>query len=274
MAINFPNLPRFTPQEGGSLPDLQQAIMQGIGNYMQPKQMAQEFLHRELTNKVLGAQAKFAEPLVQAQIIKALQPNSAMAKLPYEIALLQARTEKAKKPEGGVVAGDRVLLTTGAKTASQKNIGYYRKTLESLNQILALNDDEIPGMASFTSTFPKYLSGIAKAKDQFAKAESFPGTIPGMKASEDVVSKYRSESIDEYRARLGALTKEIGSGLNTELENMTLGMSVKMPKNEPAQSNKSTKIPPTSSPGKNEPAQSNKDVIEYHLVNGRYVPKG
>ena len=80
MAINFPNLPRFTPQEGGSLPDLQQAIMQGIGNYMQPKQMAQEFLQRELTNKVLGAQAKYAEPLVQAQISKALQRSSASAK--------------------------------------------------------------------------------------------------------------------------------------------------------------------------------------------------
>lgn len=254
MAINFPNLPRFTPQEGGSLPDLQQAIMQGIGNYMQPKQMAQEFLHRELTNKVLGAQAKFAEPLVQAQISKALQPSSASAKLPYEIELLRARTDKLRKPEGGVVSGDRIPLTTGAKTASQKNIGYYRKTLESLNQILALNDDELPGMASFTSAYPKYLSGIAKAKDQFAKAESFPGTIPGMKASEDVVSKYRTESIPEYRERIRKLHTEIGSGLNTELENMSLGMSVKMPGNEPA--------------------QSNKDVVEYHLVNGRYVPKG
>jgi len=258
MAINFPTMPRFTPEEAGAMPDLQQAIMQGLGNYMQmqtqPKQMAQDFLAKQLTNKMKGIEAQYAEPMAQAQIRKALQPSAAAAKLPYEIALLQARTEKARRPEGGVVSGDRIPLTTGAKTASQKNIGYYSKTLESLNQLLDLNDDEIPGMASFTSTYPKYQSTIAKVKDQFAKAESFPGTIPGMQASENVVRKYRTESIPEFRERIRKLKTEIEGGLNTELENMSLGMSVKMPGNEPA--------------------QSNNKVIEYHLVNGRYVPKG
>jgi hypothetical protein len=262
MAINFPTMPKFTPEEAGALPDLQQAIMQGLGNYMQmqtqPKQMAQDFLAKQLSNKMLGTQAQYAEPLVQAQISKALQPSAAAAKLPYEIALLQARTEKARRPEGGVVSGDRIPLTTGAKTTAQKNIGYYRKTLDSLDQLLALEDKEIPGMLSVESTKPKYLSSLAKVKDQFAKSESFPGTIPGMKASEDVLRKYRTESVPEYRKRISSLKKEIQNGMKVELENLKMGM--------PLDESQQLQF--------NNQANPNENIVEYHLVNGRYIPKG
>lgn len=85
MAINFPNLPRFTPEEAGAMPDLQQAIMQGLGNYMQmqtqPKQMAQDFLARQLQNKMLGTQAEYAEPTAQAQL-NLLQAQAARARQP------------------------------------------------------------------------------------------------------------------------------------------------------------------------------------------------
>ena len=88
MAINFPTMPKFTPEEAGALPDLQQAIMQGLGNYMQlqtqPKQMAQDFLAKQLANKMAGVQAQYAEPtaqanleLLQARRAKALQPSGA-----------------------------------------------------------------------------------------------------------------------------------------------------------------------------------------------------
>lgn len=86
MAINFPTMPRFTPEEAGAMPDLQQAIMQGLGNYMQmqtqPKQMAQDFLAKQLSNKMLGTQVQYAEPeaqaklrLLEAQRAKAMQPS-------------------------------------------------------------------------------------------------------------------------------------------------------------------------------------------------------
>jgi hypothetical protein len=126
MAINFPNLPRFTPQEGGSLPDLQQAIMQGIGNFMQPKQMAQDFLKRELINKMLGTQAQYAEPMAQASLQqklmeqqfapqlnqarlelleaqkqKQLQPSMQQELLPYQIELTKAKTKAATLPKAG-----------------------------------------------------------------------------------------------------------------------------------------------------------------------------
>lgn len=79
MAINFPTMPKFTPEEAGALPDLQQAIMQGLGNYMQlqtqPKQMAQEFLSNQLANKIKGIQAQYAEPQAQASLQSQLLQN-------------------------------------------------------------------------------------------------------------------------------------------------------------------------------------------------------
>lgn len=79
MAINFPTMPRFTPEEAGAMPDLQQAIMQGLGNYMQlqtqPKQMAQEFLSNQLANKIKGIQAQYAEPTAQASLQSQLLQN-------------------------------------------------------------------------------------------------------------------------------------------------------------------------------------------------------
>lgn len=130
MAINFPNLPKFTPEEAGAMPDLQQAIMQGLGNYMQmqtqPKQMAQDFLARQLQNKMLGTQAEYAEPMAQASLQQkmmeqqfypqlqqarlglleaqkqaALKPSVAEQLMPYQAELLKAKTETAKLPRGG-----------------------------------------------------------------------------------------------------------------------------------------------------------------------------
>jgi hypothetical protein len=280
MAINFPTMPRFTPEESGALPDLQQAIMQGLGNYMQlqtqPKQMAQDFLAKQLTNKMKGIEAQYAEPMAKTSYDQALfnlskerqlLPLEMQAKqaqldlLPFEKqfkeAQIQAQLAKAAK-DSGTSTGNRIPLTTGAKTTAQKNIGYYRKTLDSLDQLLALEDKEIPGMISVESTKPKYLSSLAKVKDQFAKSESFPGTIPGMKASEDVLRKYRTESVSEYRKRISSLKKEIQNGMKVELENLKMGM--------PLDESQQLQF--------NNQANPNENIVEYHLVNGRYIPKG
>lgn len=130
MAINFPTMPRFTPEEAGAMPDLQQAIMQGLGNYMQlqtqPKQMAQDFLAKQLANKMSGIQAQYAEPMAQASLQQklmeqqfypqlqqarlglleaqkqsALKPSVSEQLLPYQAELLKAKTEAARLPKGG-----------------------------------------------------------------------------------------------------------------------------------------------------------------------------
>lgn len=130
MAINFPTMPRFTPEEAGAMPDLQQAIMQGLGNYMQmqtqPKQMAQDFLAKQLANKMSGVQAQYAEPMAQASLQQkmmeqqyypqlqqarlgllnaqkqaALKPSVSEQLLPYQAELLKAKTEAARLPKTG-----------------------------------------------------------------------------------------------------------------------------------------------------------------------------
>lgn len=216
MAINFPNLPRFTPQEGGSLPDLQQAIMQGIGNYMQPKQMAQEFLQRELTNKVLGAQAKYAEPLVQAQISKALQPNSAMAKLPYEIELLRARTDKART--------DKATLPKAAKmTAYEQKREAGGGVLDYLTPVI----QKQPYIGTFASS--QVASDLAaykkdpKARERLIDYATASGLIPehtsgalssqGLQTTVDALKHQRQATTQGwpifYEKQVAALPKEI-----------------------------------------------------------------
>jgi hypothetical protein len=75
IGFNLPGIPsqiRGTAEEAGALPDLQQAIMQGFGSGLQmqyaPKQMAQDFLAKQLSNKMLGTQAQYAEPEAQAKL--------------------------------------------------------------------------------------------------------------------------------------------------------------------------------------------------------------
>lgn len=143
MAINFPTMPRFTPEEAGAMPDLQQAIMQGLGNYMQlqtqPKQMAQDFLAKQLANKMAGVQAQYAEPMAQASLQQklmeqqfypqlqqarlglleaqkqsALKPSVSEQLLPYQAELLKAKTEAARLPKGGKLTTYEQKRTAGS----------------------------------------------------------------------------------------------------------------------------------------------------------------
>lgn len=93
MAINFPTTPRYTQEEMGAMPDLQQAMMQGLQNYMQmqmqPKQMAEQLLSQQLQNKMQGIKAQYAEPtaranleLIEARKAKAMQPSIARTSAP------------------------------------------------------------------------------------------------------------------------------------------------------------------------------------------------
>jgi hypothetical protein len=133
IGFNLPGIPgqiRGTAEEAGGMPDLQQAIMQGFGGGLQmqyaPKQMAQDFLAKQLANKMAGVQAQYAEPmaeaslqqkmmeqqfypqlqqaklgLLEAQKQAALKPSVAEQLLPYQAELLKAKTETARLPRGG-----------------------------------------------------------------------------------------------------------------------------------------------------------------------------
>lgn len=93
MAINFPTTPRYSQEEVGGMPDLQQALMQGLQNYMQmqmqPRQMAEQLLSQQLQNKMQGIKAQYAEPtaranleLIEARKARAMQPSAPRATAP------------------------------------------------------------------------------------------------------------------------------------------------------------------------------------------------
>ncbi len=115
IGFNLPGIPsqiRGTAEEAGAMPDLREALMQGFGGGLQmqyaPKQMAQDFLAKQLSNKMLGTQAQYAEPeaqaklrLLEAQRTKAMQPSIQQQLLPYQIELTKAKTKAATLPKAG-----------------------------------------------------------------------------------------------------------------------------------------------------------------------------
>lgn len=146
IAFNLPGIPgqiRGTPEEAGALPDLQQAIMQGFGGGLQmqyaPKQMAQDFLAKQLANKMAGVQAQYAEPMAQASLQQklmeqqfypqlqqarlglleaqkqsALKPSVSEQLLPYQAELLKAKAEAARLPKGGKLTTYEQKRTAGS----------------------------------------------------------------------------------------------------------------------------------------------------------------
>lgn len=131
IAFNLPGIPsqiRGTAEEAGAIPDLQQAMMQGFGGGLQmqyaPKQMAQDFLAKQLANKMSAIQAQYAEPMAQASLQQkmmekqfypqlqqarlglleaqkqaALKPSVSEQLLPYQAELLKAKTEMTRIPK-------------------------------------------------------------------------------------------------------------------------------------------------------------------------------
>lgn len=133
IGFNLPGIPsqiKGTAEEAGAMPDLREALMQGFGGGLQmqyaPKQMAQDFLAKQLANKMSGIQAQYAEPLAQASLQQkmmeqqfypqlqqarlglmeaqkqaALKPTASEQLLPYQAEFLKAKTEAARLPRGG-----------------------------------------------------------------------------------------------------------------------------------------------------------------------------
>jgi len=253
MAINFPTMPKFTPEEAGALPDLQQAIMQGLGNYMQlqtqPKQMAQDFLAKQLANKMAGVQAQYAEPTAQANLeflqarrAKALQPSvtglsplekaiSGMQRIRQQYGVESPEAKMAQDYASRLAAGPAGMSfgvdKEGNITFSQGGVagGAKLKTGESY-----VTDDqgkpigiaapptseeakEISGGASFNYALPKMNTGSAP----------YLGKGGATQLAQDI---YNQESSPEAKQRLINLivAKKLSSAAAIK-ENATLGGS-------------------------------------------------
>lgn len=164
-------MPRFSPEETGALPDLQQALMQGFQNYMQmqvqPKQLAQDFLAKQLQNKMEGVKAQYVEPTAQANLeliharkAKALQPSSSGIQVSANLGkALQDRerigaaygtdspeyemaTDYAKKLSQGIRTSSRSAGTTsrgGKLSVAEEKAQAGGRVMDYLNPVLQAN---------------------------------------------------------------------------------------------------------------------------------------
>ena len=101
MAINLPNFRQLTAADMGAF-DLPSALQKGFQNFntfqearYKPKNLEEELLAKQLTNKIQGINAQYAEPLKKLEI-QTNQENLAMN--PLRMKLIEAQINKANRP--------------------------------------------------------------------------------------------------------------------------------------------------------------------------------
>lgn len=252
MAINFPTLPKFTPEEAGALPDLQQAIMQGLGNYMQlqtqPKQMAQDFLAKQLANKMAGVQAQYAEPMAKTSYDQALfnlsrgrqlLPLEMQAKqaqlelLPFEKQLKQAQMQaamaKAQK-DAGIITGapeGNIPLSSATKKEHEgqiTSIDAVGKNIESLIKF-AKEEAGVPGVFNQTGARRAQYDALVKGgADLLSKAMKTPAFERAFKGMEVNLKQGLGETDEAYANRLLGLYNRLADERNTLIGQIKYGI--------------------------------------------------
>lgn len=252
MAINFPTMPKFTPEEAGALPDLQQAIMQGLGNYMQlqtqPKQMAQDFLAKQLANKMAGVQAQYAEPMAKTSYDQALfnlskerqllplemQAKQAQLELApfekqYKQAQIQAQIAKAQK-DAGIVTGapeGNIPLSSATKKEHEgqiTSIDAVGKNIESLIKF-AKEEAGVPGVLNQTGARRAQYDALVKGgADLLSKAMKTPAFERAFKGMEVNLKQGLGESDEAYANRLLGLYNRLADERNSLISQIKYGI--------------------------------------------------
>lgn len=236
MAINFPNLPRFTPEEAGAMPDLQQAIMQGLGNYMQlqtqPKQMAQDFLAKQLANKMAGVQAQYAEPMAKTSYDQALfnlsrgrqlLPLEMQAKqaqlelLPFEKQLKQAQMQaaiaKAQK-DAGIVTGapeGNIPISSGTRKEHEAQISSIDAVREGIQDLASMVKKQgTPGyLERGSDRRAAYDAQVGLITDLLSKSLKLPAFERAFKGAEVNLTRGFNESDENYLNRIIGLSNKL-----------------------------------------------------------------
>lgn len=236
MAINFPTMPRFTPEEAGAMPDLQQAIMQGLGNYMQlqtqPKQMAQDFLAKQLANKISGVQAQYAEPLAKTSYDKALfDLASSKQLLPLELqakqaqlnmipleqqlkqAQIQASLAKAAK-DSGIIPGmpeGNIPLSAGTKKEHEAQISSIDEVTRGIKDLATLVKQQGAPKSWELSGDRRaaYKAQVGLITDLLAKAYKLPAFERAFKGAEKNLDIGLGESDEQFLNRIVGLHNKL-----------------------------------------------------------------
>ena len=236
MAINFPTMPRFTPEEAGAMPDLQQAIMQGFGNYMQlqtqPKEMAQNFLAKQLANKISGAQAQYAEPMAKTAYDKALfdlastkqllplelqakQAQLSMIPLEQQVkqAQIQASLAKAAK-DSGIIPGmpeGNIPLSAGTKKEHEAQISSIDEVTKGIKDLAGLVKQQGAPISLELSGGRRaaYKAQVGLITDLLAKAYKLPAFERAFKGAEKNLDIGFGETDEQYLNRIVGLYNKL-----------------------------------------------------------------
>lgn len=236
MAINFPTMPRFTPEEAGAMPDLQQAIMQGLGNYMQlqtqPKQMAQDFLAKQLANKISGVQAQYAEPLAKTSYDKALfdlasskqllplklqAQQAQLNMIPLEQQLKQAQIQaslaKAAK-DSGIIPGmpeGNIPLSAGTKKEHEAQISSIDEVTKGIKDLATLVKQQgAPSSLELSGgRRAAYKAQVGLITDLLAKAYKLPAFERAFKGAEKNLDIGFGETDEQYLNRIVGLYNKL-----------------------------------------------------------------
>ena len=256
IAFNLPGIPsqiRGTAEEAGAIPDLQQAMMQGFGGGLQmqyaPKQMAQDFLAKQLANKMSAIQAQYAEPEAQAKIrlyeaqrAKALQP-SMTGLSPLEKAIMgQERIAKqygAESPQAKLAqdyasrlaagpAGMSIGIDKGGNITFSQGGPAGGARLKTGESYVYDNENKPVGIAAPpTPQEAKEMAGAASFNYAKPIMDQGMGPYLGKTGSAQIIQDiYNQESSPEAKERLInlVLAKKLATA-NAIKENATLGGS-------------------------------------------------
>lgn len=220
IAFNLPGIPsqiKGTPEEAGAMPDLSQAIMKGFTTALdtanKPRTMAQEYLGKQLENKIQGTKAKYIDELMQAQIAKLRQPSAELALLPLRADLLKAQAERNRR------------LGAGANNTFALKRMYGANALDYLSPII----EEQPYVGTFSSTqlandIYKYkMHKDEDAKNRLIKFAVAGGVVPehtsgalasqGLSSTIPAIEHQRTTTTQGwpsfYEKQISALPKEI-----------------------------------------------------------------
>jgi multidrug efflux pump subunit AcrA (membrane-fusion protein) len=256
--------------------------MQGFGSGLQmqyaPKQMAQDFLAKQLANKISGVQAQYAEPMAKTAYDKALfDLASSKQLLPLEMqakqaqinltpleqqlkqAQIQAQLAKAAK-DSGVIPGmpeGNIPLSAGTKKEHEAQISSIDEVTKGIKDLATLVKQQ-------GTPYSLELSGGRKAAfkaqvglitDLLAKAYKLPAFERAFKGAEKNLDIGIGETDEQYLNRIVGLYNKLLRVRGDLVSQMKYGI--------PSAGSEELKL--ENIPGAQEPKKTAKDLSDEEL---------
>jgi len=257
IGFNLPGIPgqiKGTAEEAGGMPDLQQAIMQGFGGGLQmqyaPKQMAQDFLAKQLANKIKGIEAQYAEPMAKTSYDQALfnlsrgrqllplemQTKQAQLELApfekqYKQAQIQAAIAKAQK-DAGIVTGapeGNIPISSGTRKEHEAQISSIDAVREGIKDLASMVKQQgAPGyLERYGDRRAAFDAQVGLITDLLSKSLKLPAFERAFKGAEVNLTRGFNESDEHYLNRIIGLSNKLFNERDYLMNQIKFGIPAK-----------------------------------------------